>query len=572
MELCPYCPERELSRRYQNVQRKAVNVTETKGRPVCGTDKQTYPTRCHLIRAQCSGHQVSLKHRGSCRDPSFSECAESRSYALSHRNSSPSKFVPRCRADGSFAPVQCMEGSGCWCSDSNGIPIPGTATRNGKPNCRRYGKSNIRRATNISSRNKRGCTQHDQAAFNTNLIEVFQREYARYQGQQVVGDGGSIREESVVDWKFKALDTNNNNMLDKTEYREFKRLVKKVIKPKRCARSFGKFCDKDQDERLSKSEWVRCLSKDGVSRAPPSFAGANKGDGHKNGVSSPHNNWLSMNHGLVAEDFDGEEDDGSDQHSDDYEDEYDEDLPDEGSRIGILGSGRHSNQPVTQYPPHLLRTNVTSDPNQMQSKSESESDCLADRATALDEQQHGATALYVPECTADGRYQRIQCYKSTGYCWCVNEDTGQNIPGTSVKDKQPQCDSISRPMKGCPEPKKTEFLKDLKIFLKEKVAFTTVNTTKFSSEDEKIATLSFVLLDKNKNKFWERKEWKTFRELVTASKSLKKCGKKMPRYCDVNGDKRITLSEWLNCLQAVPRVRTPEVAKPAIDTEEAVHG
>lgn len=121
-----------------------------------------------------------------------------------------------------------MEGSGCWCSDSNGIPIPGTATRNGKPNCRRYGKSNIRRATNISSRNKRGCTQHDQAAFNTNLIEVFQREYARYQGQQVVGDGGSIREESVVDWKFKALDTNNNNMLDKTEYREFKRLVKKV--------------------------------------------------------------------------------------------------------------------------------------------------------------------------------------------------------------------------------------------------------------------------------------------------------------------------------------------------------
>lgn len=40
---------------------------ESKGRPVCGTDNQTYPTRCHLIRAQCSGHQVSLKHRGSCK-------------------------------------------------------------------------------------------------------------------------------------------------------------------------------------------------------------------------------------------------------------------------------------------------------------------------------------------------------------------------------------------------------------------------------------------------------------------------------------------------------------------------
>lgn len=44
------------------------------------------------------------------------------------------------------------------------------------------------------------------------------------------------------------------------------------------------------------------------------------------------------------------------------------------------------------------------------------------------------------------------------------------------------------------------------------------NNTKWGTEDEKIATLSFVLLDKNKNKVWERKEWKTFRELVTAAR------------------------------------------------------
>lgn len=34
---------------------------------VCGTDNQTYPTRCHLLRAQCAGHKVNLKHRGSCK-------------------------------------------------------------------------------------------------------------------------------------------------------------------------------------------------------------------------------------------------------------------------------------------------------------------------------------------------------------------------------------------------------------------------------------------------------------------------------------------------------------------------
>jgi len=25
--------------------------------------------------------------------------------------------------------------------------------------------------------------------------------------------------------------------------------------------------------------------------------------------------------------------------------------------------------------------------------------------------------------------------------------------------------------------------------------------------------------------------------------------KKLPRYCDVNSDKKITLAEWLNCMQ-----------------------
>lgn len=88
----------------------------------------------------------------------------------------------------------------------------------------------------------------------------------------------------------------------------------------------------------------------------------------------------------------------------------------------------------------------------------------------------GSEALYVPECTVDGRYQRVQCYRSTGYCWCVHEDTGKNIPGTSKHNTRPQCDSIAlplRPMKGCAEPKKTEFLKDLKDFLKIQITSST---------------------------------------------------------------------------------------------------
>lgn len=51
-----------------------------------------------------------------------------------------------------------------------------------------------------------------------------------------------------------------------------------------------------------------------------------------------------------------------------------------------------------------------------------------------------------------------------------------------------------------------------------KVSAFRVNQTKFGSETERVATLSFVLLDQNKNKVLERKEWKTFREMVMPAK------------------------------------------------------
>lgn len=77
-------------------------------------------------------------------------------------------------------------------------------------------------------------------------------------------------------------------------------------------------------------------------------------------------------------------------------------------------------------------------------------DCLTDRRSVLeDERQHYQEKFYVPECTPDGRYHRVQCY--SGYCWCVYQDTGKPIPGTSSKDRTPNCNPVptpSRPMKG----------------------------------------------------------------------------------------------------------------------------
>lgn len=207
----------------------------------------------------------------------LAECIESRAYALIHRSSSPNKFVPRCREDGSYAAVQCMDKGGCWCSDAQGIPIQSTTTRAGKPNCQKKGKSNTRRSPPHGlNRQRRGCTAQDQVAFNANLISVFHSEHSRFSNQQngaaimhgklPIAGSSTVNDKSVLDWKFSKLDVNGNHLLDKVEYRELKRLVKKVVKPKRCARSFGKFCDIDNDERLSRKEWANCLSKDGNNR------------------------------------------------------------------------------------------------------------------------------------------------------------------------------------------------------------------------------------------------------------------------------------------------------------------
>lgn len=80
----------------------------------------------------------------------------------------------------------------------------------------------------------------------------------------------------------------------------------------------------------------------------------------------------------------------------------------------------------------------------------SANDCLSDRKLVLeDSKTTSEEKFYIPQCTPDGRYHRVQCY--SGYCWCVYQDTGKPIPGTSSKTREPNCTPVSipvRPMSG----------------------------------------------------------------------------------------------------------------------------
>lgn len=76
-------------------------------------------------------------------------CLASRAYALHQRKiqNKDLRFIPKCRADGSYAPVQCLESAGCWCVNPLGKPIPHTRVTFGNPACAQKSKSNQRRSS-----------------------------------------------------------------------------------------------------------------------------------------------------------------------------------------------------------------------------------------------------------------------------------------------------------------------------------------------------------------------------------------------------------------------------------------
>ncbi|XP_067103357.1 CD74 molecule, major histocompatibility complex, class II invariant chain a isoform X1 [Osmerus mordax] len=53
---------------------------------------------------------------------------------------------------------------------------------------------------------------------------------------------------------------------------------------------------------------------------------------------------------------------------------------------------------------------------------------------------------YQPQCDAQGHFMPMQCWHSTGYCWCVDSE-GTAIPGTEMRGK-PTCGGVPKPAPG----------------------------------------------------------------------------------------------------------------------------
>ncbi|KAM4724151.1 SPARC-related modular calcium-binding protein 1 isoform 4-T4 [Anableps anableps] len=199
--------------------------------------------------------------------------------------------------------------------------------------------------------------------------------------------------------------------------------------------------------------------------------------------------------------------------------------------------------------------------------------CDQERQNALnDAQQSSRESIIIPDCGSGGLYKPVQCHQYTGYCWCVLVDTGRPIPGTSTLYKTPECDEDARsyvadtedpfhvrPLQGCPEGKKGEFITSLLDALTTDMV-QAINSPAPSSGgrfvepdpnhtlEERVVHWYFAQLDNNGSNDINKKELKPFKRYLKKKAKPKKCARKFTDYCDLNKDKAITLQELKGCL------------------------
>lgn len=162
---------------------------------------------------------------------SYTECQQARQYALKNKYRSRNhQFIPKCRSDGTYSAVQCVEEHGCWCSDSSGKPIANTTTKNGKPNCKKFLRG-IRRSSPRHMNPmavQRDCLKADQTQFIGNIMQRFNDDYKGYNEVHHTAKSLDVSKELILNWKFSKYDINKNNILDKFEFRKLKQFIKKV--------------------------------------------------------------------------------------------------------------------------------------------------------------------------------------------------------------------------------------------------------------------------------------------------------------------------------------------------------
>ncbi|XP_045930984.1 SPARC-related modular calcium-binding protein 1-like [Micropterus dolomieu] len=254
-------------------------------------------------------------------------------------------------------------------------------------------------------------------------------------------------------------------------------------------------------------------------------------------------------------------------------------------------------------PPFWVTILMNSDPKGKRSvrrPTDSPQMCERERASLLSQMRSARQEeRFIPECTPDGRYSPVQCYAAVGYCWCVRVDSGRPLPGTSAKNRIPDCSGAEEaptdrryrenPLPGCPGARKKQFLQSLIRVLQLEaehagslssyqaskttpssspspsfktppsaipsfpssildVASHTALEAKVSSRPEMVLRWHFSQLDLDSSGVLSEREARPLRQFLRRRLKPRRCAKKFAQYCDRDGDQGLTLDELGVCL------------------------
>ncbi|KAK2881648.1 hypothetical protein Q8A67_018916 [Cirrhinus molitorella] len=184
---------------------------------------------------------------------------------------SEERFIPACSADGRYRAVQCHSNTGyCWCVRvDSGRPIPGTSVMNQLPDCSAQDKHKLIINNSYTQTPLSGCPSVRKADFLTSLLQAFQQKvesgasYSQYRTPEarphVLTSPASFSSVQTLRRYFTRLDADADGLLSERESRPLRLLLRRTLRPRRCAKKFMQFCDRNADRCLSVQELTSCL-------------------------------------------------------------------------------------------------------------------------------------------------------------------------------------------------------------------------------------------------------------------------------------------------------------------------
>ncbi|PAA93408.1 hypothetical protein BOX15_Mlig023390g1 [Macrostomum lignano] len=582
--------------------------------------------------ASAGGTRAGRRRLGSGRG----RCQEMRLAALEKSSTGRQViYVPQCSRRGKFRRVQCnYQLKYCFCvRRRSGKPLPGSGVQlPRRPSCRngrrRRRKKQRRRqqqqkADQQADGNKRHnrrrgrrrkgggrgsgrknrCSSRQRAHFNRNILKQFEIEFNASITYRTGGllkprrEIGSLPtrvaaveqsmqqqpERRSAEWKFTQLDLDGDGQLNYRETKALRKVTRANIKPKGCARRFFRTCDLNANKQLERAEWILCFGLENstpvtVISAPPAAAGTAPRSS-QGGVAAP----LVAAATAVSAEWPGR---SSSSQAASGGQPLAAGGGSKGSLMELVSRRRRRKRPRKARPfAHKscpLAREEALEKNRQLSRQRA--------ATMASVAASSISRVFVPECSADGKYAKRQCHTAGApttslLCFCMDPDSGRVLKGGTGSGATLDCESAhiraratqSAGFRGCSQPLLREFASQLTALMVQETrdawrpedAHLSVEARSLKLRFQRADVSRDGQLDRKEQRWWRREikaHWKARRrgdsngaEGTSDASSrrrrkpelrrTRKCAVNFLRFCNANGDQFVTLGELQACLR-----------------------